>query len=165
MLEENTDHNIQKAPPRCTKTAGPQLHGELPFALCLVTTSISLLGFNVFLFNFFSPNHLHLCSEAPASAYPSKTTSKHPCSWSATQPHVPMCQEKHHLTLLWDTAQDSEAGEGGVKNLTHPHFHVQTHTRMHLPSLRYLFSSAKCSLTQTKGTPDVFGQVMNEASL
>lgn len=43
----------KKAPPRCTKTAGPQLHGELLLALCLLTTSTSLLSFNVFLLFFF----------------------------------------------------------------------------------------------------------------
>lgn len=117
----------KKAPPRCTKTAGPQLHGELLLARCLVTTSTSLLSFNVFLFNIFPPNHLHLCSEAPASAYPIKTWSKHPCFWSAAQPLVPACQEKHLLTLLWDTAHDSEAAEGGMRKLTYPCTYSHSH--------------------------------------
>lgn len=81
------------------------------------------------------------------------------------QPHVPMCQEKHRPTLFQDTACALKTGEDDMKNLRYPHAHVLVHTHVLLTSLRHSFSLATCPIVQTKGTPCILGQVLNEASL
>lgn len=79
----------KKAPPSCTKTAGPQLHGELLLALGLVTTSTSLLSFNVFPFNFF---FLQITCSSVLRLLPQLIPTKHGANIHAPGvQHSPLC--------------------------------------------------------------------------
>lgn len=78
----------EKAPPRCTGLHVRQLHGKLLLVLCLVTTSTSLLSFNVFLYFFF----LQITCSSVLRLLPQLIPTKHGANtYAPGLHHSPLC--------------------------------------------------------------------------